>query len=222
MSDSEPAPATKPKRTMSPEARARMLENLKRGREARAKKLADSKAPDKSLSKTSVPKEVKDAQDGVKDAQTLGNDAQSEPENAPVFNCECGKTYKHVQSFKRHQKSCAKVINDTKDESNTEATKDKVASESEPDEEPVKAKKKKKKRMVLVESSSESEEEVLVKRVRKKDKPKVSSQPKVSYQPQPPAAPPPRRQLTRVEYEQIQHQKKIQLLAMGMANGGLR
>ena len=69
---------TKEKKTMTPEARARMLANLKKGREMRAKKLAEKKGATKPVE--SKPEQVESKPEPeIEDAPNEPKDAQPEP-----------------------------------------------------------------------------------------------------------------------------------------------
>ena len=162
MSDTEDKPK---KRQMSPEARERMLANLKKGREAKAKKLAKAKKA-KANGTTSTHPEPQREKDETKD--NLGGE-----ETAPLapnrLTCHgCKKVFKHSSSKSKHIKIC-KVLNPPQQspsppEPKPEPKPDPIPA---PDVEPVRRRRRKQK-VTIVESDSESsssssEEELVVK-----------------------------------------------------------
>ena len=42
----------------------------------------------------------------LKNAQKCSSDSESSKNNINLHVCKCGKQYKHIQSYKRHQKTC--------------------------------------------------------------------------------------------------------------------
>ena len=103
MSDTEAPPQTeaKPaKRQMTPEARERMLANLKKGRETKARQNAERKALITTAQKT---------EPGREEGETLGqeNAASLALEKSAKLTCQgCGKVFKHSSSKSKHVKTC--------------------------------------------------------------------------------------------------------------------
>ena len=133
--------APKGKRSMTPEARERMLANLAKGRDARKAKLAGRKSDDKLPMK--------------ENGQSVTNDLPINGQNDPSLErhkCPCGKTYKFVQGLNRHQTTC-KFLKAQPPAQSAPVTME-VTEEPQADAEPVKRMRKKKKKMVIMESSS--------------------------------------------------------------------
>ena len=103
MSDTEAPqqPTVKPaKRQMTPEARERMLANLKKGREAKAKKLAERK---KLLTPAQTPEPERE------NSETLAQNTETPlaPPPSTKLTCQgCGKVFKHSSSKSKHVKRC--------------------------------------------------------------------------------------------------------------------
>ena len=221
MSDTE-----KPKkRQMTPEARERMLANLKKGREAKAKKLAEAKKA-KMNGTTSTHPEPERENDERKD--TLGG--EKEPALAPMkLTCHgCKKVFKHSSSKSKHLKIC-KVLNPPIPAPEPQQTPSPILQpQPQPDLTPVRRRRRKQK-VTIVESDSESsssssEEELVVHKKRKKKKNVVirdtapSPPPPLVRQPPKPVAP----QLSPQEIAARREQAMILHMARSMGNGGLQ
>jgi len=87
-------PEEKPKRQMSPEARERMLANLKKGREAKSRKLAEAKKS-KLNGTTSTHPEPERENDETKD--TLGGENASSLASMKLTCNGCKKLLRHLR-----------------------------------------------------------------------------------------------------------------------------
>ena len=94
MSDTEEAPTpVKAKRTMTPEARERMLANLAKGREAKLKKAAERRQSKSDQEK----RETNEKDLGV---------SYGEPINQKLTCPGCRRVFKHSSSKSKHVKKC--------------------------------------------------------------------------------------------------------------------
>mgnify|MGYP003652361453 CR=1 FL=1 len=211
MSDTEAPPPTevKPaKRQMSPEARERMLANLKKGRETKARKNAERKALITSAQKPEPRRE---------EGETLGQDnaASLALEKSAKLTCQgCGKVFKHSSSKSKHVKTC-KVLHPP-----VAAAQHNVAVERQP-------RRRKKQKVTIVESDSESsssseEEELVIHKKRRKRKNIVIESPAPAPAPAPAAAPAPAPapKLSEREIRARREQEYILRLARSMGHNG--
>ena len=223
MSDTE-----KPKkRQMSPEARERMLANLKKGREAKAKKLAEAKKS-KLNGTTSTHLEPERENDETKD--TLGGENASALASMKLTCHGCKKVFKHSSSKSKHLKIC-KVLNAPAPAPEPQHTPSPILQ---PDVER-KPRARRKQKVTIIESDSESssssseEEELVVHRKRKKKKnvvvrdaapppPPPPPPPPLVRQPPKPVAP----QLSPQEIAARREQAMILHMARSMGHGGLQ
>ena len=211
MSDTEAAPEpAKAKRTMTPEARERMLANLAKGREAKLKKLSEAK-------------KIRDEENDKK-LRDLG---VSEPINARLTCPGCRKVFKHSSTKSTHVKKC-KFIASNNQPTPVNEKLDKPEPEHKPESEPepkpelepepkpepsAKPKRKKRQKVTIIESESESsssssEEELIVRR-------KKSQKARARARAPAPALP---------TYEQLRANREeamIKMMAQNMASGGL-
>ena len=222
MSDTE-----KPKkRQMTPEAREKMLANLKKGREAKAKKLAEAKKA-KLNGTTSTHPEPERENDERKD--TLGGEKEAPLAPAHLTCHGCKKVFKHSSSKSKHLKIC-KVLNAPAPQ--PQQTPSPIFQpEPEPDLTPVRRRRRKQK-VTIVESDSESssssseEEELVVHKKRRKKRnvvvrdavPPPPPPPPLVRQPPKPVAP----QLSPQEIAARREQAMILHMARSMGNGGLQ
>ena len=220
MSDTEAAPEpAKAKRTMTPEARERMLANLAKGREAKLKKLSEAK-------------KIRDEENDKK-LRDLG---VSEPMNARLTCPGCRKVFKHSSTKSTHVKKCKFIAsnnkplpspeNDQKKEEPTPTPTPKPgaaedASEPEPSAKP---KRKRRQKVTIIESESESEssssssEEELIVRRKKSHKARARARARAAPAPAPaPVRPQPTQSQIRAYHEE----QKVKMLAKAMSCGGL-
>ena len=156
MSDTEAQqqPTVKPaKRQMTPEARERMLANLKKGREAKAKKLAERK---KLLTPAQTPEPERE------NSETLAQNTETPlaPPPSTKLTCQgCGKVFKHSSSKSKHVKTCKALHPPAPEPDHI------IAEKREP-------RKRKKQKVTILESESESssseEEELVIHKKRRK------------------------------------------------------
>ena len=228
MSDTE-----KPKkRQMTPEARERMLANLKKGREAKAKKLAEAKKT-KPNGTTSTHLEPERENDETKD--TLGGENASSLASMKLTCHGCKKVFKHSSSKSKHLKIC-KVLNAPAPAPEPQHTPSPILQ---PDPQLASAvrRRRKQQKVTIIESDSESssssseEEELVVHRKRKKKKNVVVRD--AAPPPPPPPPPPPTPlvrqppkpvapQLSPQEIAARREQAMILHMARSMGHGGLQ
>ena len=207
MSDTEAPPTTeaKPaKRQMTPEQREKMLANLKKGREAKARKLAERK---KLLTPVQKPEPERE------NDETLAPKSETPlaPPPSTKLTCQgCGKVFKHSSSKSKHVKSC-KALQPPAPEA-----EHKIAEKSEP-------RRRKKQKVTILESESESsssEEELVVQKKRKKRKNIVIQAPAPSPAPAPAPEPKPAPpKLSEREIRARREQEYILHLARNMGSG---
>lgn len=227
MSDTE-----KPKkRQMTPEARERMLANLKKGREAKARKLAEAKKK-KEMEKGQINDDTivngNTEANGLK-TSNLSNDERNDERNdtlggepakplAPKsLTCDgCKKVFKHSSSKSKHIKKC-KALNPPVP--TPVPTPEPIhVPDPEPIPQPIR-KQRKKQRVTIVESESESsssEEEELVihKKRRKRKNIVINDAPTPTPKQNLPVAP----QLSQQEIALRKEQQRIMMMARSMGN----
>jgi hypothetical protein len=219
MSDTEDKPK---KRQMSPEAREKMLANLKKGREAKSRKLAEAKKSKLNVVNSTHPEPQRE-NDETDD--TLGGENTSSLASMKLTCHGCKKVFKHSSSKSKHLKIC-KVLNAPAPAPVPQHTPSPILK---PEVER-KPRSRRKQKVTIIESDSESssssseEEELVVHRKRKKKKNVVVRDatphpppPQLVRQPPKPVAP----QLSPQEIAARQEQAMILHMARSMGNGGL-
>ena len=218
----------KPKRRqLTPEARERMLANLKKGREAKARKLAASKKENQNsngeVNQNGFNKEpTSNERDDDEKNEPLGRE-ESKPLVPKSLICDgCKKVFKHSSSKSKHIKTCKAIL-----AQNSLPVNEIIEPTPEPTPEPPSSKptrrRKKQQKVTIYESESESsssEEELIVHKKRKKRRP----QNEIIKNEHPPPAPIVKRdpppQLTAREIAQRREQMMIWEMAQAMGRGG--
>ena len=215
------------KRQMTPEARERMLANLKKGREAKARKLAEAKKK-KEMENNNTIVNGSTTSDGLKSSNlsndermderndTLGGEAE-QPLAPKSLTCNgCKKVFKHSSSKSKHIKKC-KALNPPVP--TPVPTPEPIhVPDPEPIPQPIR-KQRKKQRVTIVESESESsssEEEELVihKKRRKRKNIVINDAPTPTPRQNQPVAP----QLSQQEIALRKEQQRIMMMARSMGN----
>jgi hypothetical protein len=219
MSDTEDKPK---KRQMSPEAREKMLANLKKGREAKSRKLAEAKKSKLNVVNSTHPEPQRE-NDETDD--TLGGENTSSLASMKLTCHGCKKVFKHTSSKSKHLKIC-KVLNAPAPAPEPQHTPSPILK---PEIER-KPRARRKQKVTIIESDSESssssseEEELVVHRKRKKKKNVVvrdvapQPQPPLIRQPPKPVAP----QMSPQEIAARREQAMILHMARSMGHGGLQ
>ena len=243
---SDEAEQPKKKRVMTPEAREKMLTNLRKGREKKARMNAERK------NQKLITTDQKTDEGRDEDETTLGKTPTPLAENPSAkLTCQgCGKVYKHSSSKSKHVKKCPMVLKQLADQEHKPAEKKEPEPEPEPEPEledeleddfdtaprhskhrkarKVAHKKKgRRQKITIMESESESsssseEDELVVHKKRRRRKNFV-----IQDQPAPPPPPPPPLQrtpevpqMTQAELRRRQEQEAILRMARAMGHGG--
>ena len=243
---SDEAEQPKKKRVMTPEAREKMLTNLRKGREKKARMNAERK------NQKLITTDQKTDEGRDEDETTLGKTPTPLAENPSAkLTCQgCGKVYKHSSSKSKHVKKCPMVLKQLAEQEHNSAEKKEPEPEPEPEPEledeleddfdtaprhskhrkarKVAHKKKgRRQKITIMESESESsssseEDELVVHKKRRRRKNFV-----IQDQPAPPPPPPPPLQrtpevpqMTQAELRRRQEQEAILRMARAMGHGG--
>ena len=243
---SDEAEQPKKKRVMTPEAREKMLTNLRKGREKKARMNAERK------NQKLITTDQKTDEGRDEDETTLGKTPTPLAENPSAkLTCQgCGKVYKHSSSKSKHVKKCPMVLKQLAEQEHKPAEKKEPEPEPEPEPEledeleddfdtaprhskhrkarKVAHKKKgRRQKITIMESESESsssseEDELVVHKKRRRRKNFV-----IQDQPAPPPPPPPPLQrtpevpqMTQAELRRRQEQEAILRMARAMGHGG--
>lgn len=241
---SDEAEQPKKKRVMTPEAREKMLTNLRKGREKKARMNAERK------NQKLITTDQKTDEGRDEDETTLGKTPTPLAENPSAkLTCQgCGKVYKHSSSKSKHVKKCPMVLKQLADQEHKPAEKKEPEPEPEPEVEDeleddfdtaprhskhrkarkvAHKKKGRRQKITIMESESESsssseEDELVVHKKRRRRKNFV-----IQDQPAPPPPPPPPLQrtpevpqMTQAELRRRQEQEAILRMARAMGHGG--
>ena len=221
MSDTEEAPTpVKAKRTMTPEARERMLANLAKGREAKLKKAAERRQSKSDQEK----RETNEKDLGV---------SYGEPINQKLTCPGCRRVFKHSSSKSNHVKKCKFIASNNvvvqpppvpdAEQSPVQDAEPKDAEPKDAEQPPVPdvepppsararkpARRKRQQKVTIIESESEpssSEDELIVRRKKKRRARKAPASPAPTLTP---------------EQVRLQHEhERILMLSRQMDYGGL-